>query len=139
MAIFMRKWNFWKQNLKSLKRNEVYCNLDKHFLLSVSQLCLQTSFFDRNWDFYEIWDFMKSHFVRKWHEFDLLRKYYVIKHVFVFSRTFLNFHERSFKFIKSSDSVRLDDYGNNNVKLHQKFPNYFRGNAFQIHEYSRLS
>ena len=56
-----------------------------------------------------------------------------------FSRTFLNFHERSFKFIKSSDSVRLDDYGNNNVKLHQKFPNYFRGNAFQIHEYSRLS
>ena len=57
----------------------------------------------------------------------------------LFSRTFLNFHERSLKFIKSSDSVRLDDYGNNNVKLHQKFPNYFRGNAFQIHEYSRIS
>ena len=69
---------------KFMKGNEVYCNLDKHFLLSISQLCLQTSKFDRNWDFYEIWDFMKSHFVRKWQEFDLLRKYYVIKHAFVF-------------------------------------------------------
>ena len=123
---------------KSTRGNEVYCNLDKHFLLSIFQLYLETSFLTEIEIFtkFEIsWKVILSENDKNLTSWENIMSSNMFR--ILFSRTFLNFHERSFKFIKSSDSVRLDDYGNNNVKLHQKFPNYFRGNAF--HEYSRIS